>query len=455
MTIKTDNYRIIISDFAKLISERKSKDSAPKTGVINFRDDLKNAKERPIYEVPLELLRYRKDNGRIASDVLSYERTAMHDLDERLQETQDLLFKWLKAKDEKNTEILMKDIIKNGQTEPSIITCDGFLINGNRRKMVLQLLNEKDPTKYKTMKVIILPNVGEDGGQPTIKEIELLENRYQLMKSGKSEYEGLDRALSIRRKIEIGISLEEQLLDDPQYAEYNAGDKKFKEIVNSYRKEFLWPLEKVDEYLEVLNRSGHYASVEGKWQSFIDYSNFFHGQLQDQVYLAKNEISDNDIGKIQDACFKIIRKGSINGIKHKNHEIIREMKKFLAAPEAKQHILNIATTVKDLKPEEVEGKDIHDVDKLWGQHPEHSQKLSYSLSNAYAHLDEHKAAETPLSLLKDSYKRLTSEKMILDSMKPDDLKEFRKIVEDLELVAYDLKNKSLALINRKDKAHKK
>lgn len=65
--------REIIDDFAKAIRERAIDTAKPSTTVINFRTEIKDGYERTIYRVPIELLRYRKQNGRIASDVLDHE----------------------------------------------------------------------------------------------------------------------------------------------------------------------------------------------------------------------------------------------------------------------------------------------------------------------------------------------------------------------------------------------
>ena len=401
-------------------------------------------------------MRYRKDNGRIASDVISYETSSLSNLDESLQETQNLLFKFLKDKDEKNTEILKSAIIKDGQSEPAIITCDGYLINGNRRKMVLQLLNQDNPTEYNTMKVIILPNIGEEGGQPTLKEIELLENRYQLTRDGKSEYEGLDRALSIRRKMEIGISIETQLKDDPLYAgkDYDVSTKKFKSVVEDFKRQFLYPLEKVDEYLEMLNRPGHYSSISGKWQSFIEYSNFYHRSLTDDVFLAKNDISDSDVGKIQDACFNIIRKFDIKGIKRtRNFDIIRDVKKLSLNENSRKQLTRISTDVRELTESEMIGKTFRDIDDLWANakinNRKNSEVISQALTLAYDYHEDKKSADTPLTLIKEALKRVTSESMIIDNISDSkDMKEFRKIAEELEKISHDLKNDVLLLINK-------
>ena len=66
--------REIIDDFARAIETVRVKSSPPKRTVINFRNEAKRRKPRTNYEVPIGSLRYRKDNGRISSDVLNYEK---------------------------------------------------------------------------------------------------------------------------------------------------------------------------------------------------------------------------------------------------------------------------------------------------------------------------------------------------------------------------------------------
>ncbi len=226
--------------------------------VIEFRNDRKNQKTRPIFLVPIKILRFRKDNGRIASDILSYEK--LHGvLDETLESTQDIIRKFLKDKDTENNEKLKNSILHSEQKDPAIITSDGFLINGNRRKMILEEL------KIETMKVVILPGKNDvgDGGPPTIKEIEQIENRYQLHSDGKAEYTNFDRAISIKRKIEAGMTLEEQLRDDPSYV--GLSEKEFIKVIQRYQEDFLGPLECIDRYLEQLDRDELYDTIsEGK-----------------------------------------------------------------------------------------------------------------------------------------------------------------------------------------------
>jgi len=75
--ISTDLERKIIEDFAAEIRTKAEKGSHPEKTVIDFRNDRQRgaAGEREVYLVPTKLLRFRKDNGRIASDIASYNFT--------------------------------------------------------------------------------------------------------------------------------------------------------------------------------------------------------------------------------------------------------------------------------------------------------------------------------------------------------------------------------------------
>lgn len=120
--------REIVEDFAKEIRERRMQTAKPSKAVINFRTEIKDGIERPIWRVPIEILRYRKDNGRIASDVLDYEQKNGR-LDEKDDKAQAVIARCLEEKDPEKTGVLRSSIMHAGQSEPAIITCDGFLVN--------------------------------------------------------------------------------------------------------------------------------------------------------------------------------------------------------------------------------------------------------------------------------------------------------------------------------------
>src|SRR5262249_43817287 len=148
---------------------------------------------------------------------------------------------------------------------------------------------------------------------------EKLENRYQLQSEGKSEYYGFDRALSIKRKMEVGFTLEEQLRDDPQYV--RATEAELKRAAKKVEAEFLQPLECVDRYLQTLSRDGFYATVsggrsdrEGRWQAFIDYSHAYHKNFINPKWRIEKGVEESDIGAFEDAAFKIIRLRDLRGL---------------------------------------------------------------------------------------------------------------------------------------------
>jgi hypothetical protein len=208
--------REIVDDFAKEIRERRVPTAKPSKDVINFRTEMRDGVERTVYRVPIDLLRFRKDNGRIASDVADYEGV-VGPINERDDQGQAQIAKFLIEKDPERTEVLRSSVLHAGQQDPAIITCDGFLINGNRRKMVMDQLHktypENDSLAY--MKCVILPGKGDPGGPPTLVALELVAILDLLDLKRKSEYYGFDRALSIKRKTKYGLSLEEQLRDEP------------------------------------------------------------------------------------------------------------------------------------------------------------------------------------------------------------------------------------------------
>ncbi|RYZ79818.1 MAG: hypothetical protein EOP04_27070 [Proteobacteria bacterium] len=90
--ISTDIERRIIGDFAKEIKAKAEKGANPEKAVIEFRNDRQRGKagERDVYLVPVNILRFRKDNGRIASDITSYEKQ-YGILDETKESTQEII----------------------------------------------------------------------------------------------------------------------------------------------------------------------------------------------------------------------------------------------------------------------------------------------------------------------------------------------------------------------------
>lgn len=439
--------RAIVEDFASEIQSRKQIGPVPTKAVINFRNEQRDKVERQIYNIPLGLLRYRKDNGRIASDVLNYERN-VGPLREDTEEAQQIIKRFLFLKDRERTEELTRSMQHEGQREPAIITCDGFLINGNRRKMVLEMLAEKLPgdSRFITMKVILLPGRTDTGGPPTLLEIEELENRYQLQSDGKAEYYGFDRALSMRRKISLGMTLEAQLRDDSSFAGLN--EKEFKEAVKRHENDYLKPLDAVDRYLASLGRDGLYVTVsaglsdrEGRWQAFLDYSKFYE-QLKDERRRFQLGINESEVGRIEDIAFKLIRKRELVGLP-KVHKVMRDLPKLLKDVAAKKELMVITDLSPDLEHWErfdKNGKEyeLRQQDRIWGE--KNATSITRQVTMAYQARDYDREREAPIGLLRASLEKLNHDDMEDPVLNDVDLPEAMRLSRDIRNRAEELEH---------------
>lgn len=430
---ESDNKKININGARKVSQNLKhaletSKISAspPDTAVIDYLNELQEKHPRPVELIATKILKFRKDNGRIKAEVESYEKTNSVILDEESEEGQEILKQFLIKNDkDRNTE-LKKLLIHKGQKDPAIITCDGFLINGNRRKMALEeLFVEKDQdSKYEMMRVVILPE--------GVTELDILkiENRYQLQGEGKSEYHGLNRALTIKRNEDKGFTLRAQLKDDPKY--HDLSTRELQKVEDDYKKRYLKPLECVDRYLKLFDRQGLYNLIsesvndkDGRWQAFIDYSLFYDGILNNPSKQVEYKIKDTEVRKIENSIFKIIRKRSLNSKElesaiGKLHDFVRKAPKYLKNQEAKKFLLKIADDVQEDIPESLKSNkdgeryDDREIDEKWGLH--FKNEILGNLIQAHKIIANQSERDKPLELLEDALKKLNHENLNIDNM---------------------------------------
>ena len=415
MSMTQDKHREIIADFADEIRKRRMQASPVESTRIYFREGAGGSGEFPVYTVPLELLRFRKENGRISSSVKTHERL-VGPLDSADSIAQDKLRQFLREKDPEKTDELKRLLLATGQREPGIITADGFLINGNRRKVAL------DELSLTRMKVVILPGQNDEGGPPTLKEIEQIENRYQLQAEGKAEYYAFDAALSIRDKETSGYSLDEQMRDDPLYK--RMGEADFKKAVKKRRKEMLDPLDRIDDYLDTVRRPGEYSAVskglgdpEGRWQAFHDLSQSFVSKAKAARGLRTMGIDEDEAGQILQASYSVIRMRDVPTF-GKLHTIMRDLHKY--CKHGKQHLLKIATDVKHQLPngEEIDAggtplpKDT--VESKWKA--KYKEEITRNLAKAREATESGGEKSAPLRLLEEALQKLNHGSMIVDNI---------------------------------------
>ncbi|NAS13701.1 hypothetical protein [Poritiphilus flavus] len=452
--IDANKPRVIIDSLVKEIEENKTKVRG-KTRPIYFRDDRRRNIERQVYSIPTIYLKFRKDNGRIASDIHSYEHKKGK-LVEATDFGQEIIRGFLRAKDVERTKELKRTIVDRGQDEPAVITCDGFLINGNRRKMALELLSIEYPSesRYRTMEVVVLPGRKkneDDETPPTYYEIEQIESAYQFHTHGKSEYTNFDKAISIRRKLDNGMSIEEQLSYDATFNMLSTTEKRKK--IRQIEEDFLKPLECIDKYLDRLGRNGLYNTIatakgsnKGQWQAFIDYYKSIDKYLRDPQRLHKLGISKSERGDVEDVAFKLIRSQKIQGVDKKSHELMRLIPKLLNNPSSKEELLRLRDEIK-LKSYGETTKDAKDAvikDLQW--YRKNEEDIVHRVRKSYNIYLGKKESETPFELLKAALAKLNHENMNLQAIGKAKLKPSLRMAEQVAQKADEIKKEIYSLM---------
>jgi len=445
--VDIEDARPVSQTLKKIIEAVKRPAPEPSTDVINFMNELRDRIPRKIYLIPTKHLRFRKNNGRIIADVESYERELGYTLSEESDEMQGLLRTFLAGNDRESNDELKRLLAQIGQQRAAIATCDGFLINGNRRKMALEELYEEsdeDP-RFQTMRVILLPEGVSE------LEIQKVENRYQLQSEGKSEYQVLNRAIKYKRNIESGFSLDAQLRDDPNYHKLPA--VAFRRVVKDFEKKFIHPLACIDRYLEALGREGMYITIsesmndrEGRWQAFVHYSNFYYSTLNSPDKTARMELNDADAERLEKAVFRIIRKRSFNNRSGdspagKLSEFIRKLPKYLDNPEARSCILKIAEIPVDVPlamTQDENGKKCteREIDSKWGAL--HEQELLGGLFIAQRCVSQQELRDKPLELLEDALKILNHNNLMIGNMGPQYYEKGMELMQTISLKADEI-----------------
>ena len=307
--------------------------------------------------------------------------------------------------------------------------------------MVLEQLHEKykGEEKYKYLKVVILPGPSDVDPLPTNGGNRTSRKQVSVSKNEKPEYYNFDMALAVKRKLDLGMELDEILLDDANYEGLTGNALKNK--IQEFRDEYIEPLKCVDKYLEELKRPGHYNTVsegkgnkEGRWQAFLDYYKLFK-KLKNERERIKLNIQDGDEGKIENIAFKIIRKRILQGVDKKAHEIMRQLPKLIANPEAKKELFKLVKIDLDLPREEItdeEGKEVDEKtkDTIWGN--KYASDVIHHVRRAFDIFEQRKEHDTPIELLNAALDKLNHSNMDVDLIDYDRIDEAMKLAREIQ-----------------------
>ncbi len=208
-----------------------------------------------IHNVPIELPKYRLNNGRTLAAQAQYlakHPDLPHDFfkkDLELEAAQNAQHEILgKMLHEKN---LLDFFRKNEQEQPLILSHDGFVVNGNRRLCAMRALLAEDRGEFKrfeSLDIVILPPATEE-------EIDDLEAELQIHQDIKADYAWTARAFLYKwRKIEHNYT------DEDIARRYKLGKGEVREWIQM--------LEFADRYLESRDKPGQYEEVEADEYAF-------------------------------------------------------------------------------------------------------------------------------------------------------------------------------------------
>jgi len=247
-------------------------------------------KPSPIYRFQLDSLAYNKANGRIKSEVIEKEAELGRTLNQFDKADSNIIGNILLSIRRDENDKVKEDLRKNTQIYPGIITCDGIVINGNRRKALLsELYEETHDDKFKYLDAHILPS------DITKSELWLIEAGIQLSAPQQLDYSPINHLLKLREGINAGLSIAAM-----ESRIYGVSADKIKSDLDR--------LSLVDEYLsDFLGKEGKYYLVKYLDNHFINLVNILNF-VRNPRGIKKDWIpTEDDLNELKLVAFYYIR----------------------------------------------------------------------------------------------------------------------------------------------------
>ncbi|RFS18673.1 hypothetical protein DVR12_27400 [Chitinophaga silvatica] len=263
-----------------------------------------------VYHVSIELPKYRLDNTRTLAlqEQYIYNNKLPDDFfneveSDRVQEIQHGFLKKLIGSSDKDKD-LIKYFENQNQTEPLILTHDGFVISGNRRLCAFRVLLEGNYEKYRRfshIRVVVLPSLDGD-------KIDQIEDFLEQQKDIKEPFSWVSRALGYRRRMQRYNFSDEQLTDITK--------QKKGEIIGLINK-----LEVADRYLEFIGCPKDYNQIIDDFYAF------------EKIYTCQQKDKAGSIAKkttFEKLAFLAIKnKGAFSDRMYKNIPIMYEAQSLI------------------------------------------------------------------------------------------------------------------------------
>jgi hypothetical protein len=247
------------------------------------------------YRLPLDLTYYNIKNGRFAAEYVDLVKNEGRELDPKDPQDSKKIQSLLIDIDPRQSMLLEKDLQISGQKDPGIITYDGQVINGNRRRAVLEEMVSAGHSDFRFIEVARLP--------PNVSSQDLwkLEAGIQLSKNVQLDYGPINELLKFKEGIDAGLS-------PIEIANSLYGGFKEKDIL-----EKLEQLKLIAEYLIFIGQTGVFNKAKGVHEHFIVLRKILstfraQGASPDEIVSAKriafqlifDGVAQMDLRKIKD-----------------------------------------------------------------------------------------------------------------------------------------------------------
>lgn len=245
------------------------------------------------YRIPLDILVYNPYNGRIGSEVKSYERQH-HRLNPEVPTDVRIIEDFLWRSKISANEATMQSLLKDHQKQFGIVTADGMIIDGNRRASLLNRIwrddsiNANDKQHCRFFLAIILPQDADK------KEIIRLETTYQMGEEAKLDYNPIEKYLKCGDLIEAGFN-------ESEIASFMAIPKP--DVLM-----YLRVLKLMDDYLETYGYEGMYTQLGGE-DSFQKLDAALRGYTSGGVSGMWDYDLETDVSDLKTVAFDFIRLG--------------------------------------------------------------------------------------------------------------------------------------------------
>lgn len=379
---------------------------------IPWEDDLVSMN---VYKIPLNLLVYNKYNGRILSRTKSLEKQNIT-IDEFSEVGKKLIEKLLwnsKIDANKKTQ---KNIAEFGQQKIGIITKDGIIIDGNRRAMLLNdiqndgvLSGKKYSKKYDYFKAVVLPITLLENPL----EIEKLETSFQMGEDKKLGYNATEKYLKAK---ELYLRLTSKSIIDLKYLD-NVAISKIADWMGEPESEIIKYLDTMaimDEYLEYHEYDGIYTQLDSREDQFLSLTKWlknFYGETSKRAF---DGYTDNDVDDLKILAFDYLRfRNEYDGKEFRNIGEGNQENHFFGDKDIWKSFLDKHNEIIKKLPKEAEidfnstnlEAHLNSRDNLFFENSKFGNKTSAFLDNLNYHkssIEYNRAAEAPEKNIKNA-----------------------------------------------------